>query len=52
MTDKLKGESILDTNMNGKELTCCRCGDDARSLQQFIEAQRMAFHKILKKYKV
>jgi len=29
-----------------------RCGDDLESLQRFVDAQRMAFHKILKKYKV
>jgi predicted component of viral defense system (DUF524 family) len=29
-----------------------RCGDDIRALQRFVAAQRMAFHKILKKYKV
>lgn len=28
-----------------------RCGDEIRSLQRFTDAQRMAFHKILKKYK-
>ncbi|KAK6584058.1 hypothetical protein PZA11_003788 [Diplocarpon coronariae] len=28
-----------------------RCGDDIRSLQRFVSAQRTAFHKILKKYK-
>ncbi|KUJ15647.1 SPX-domain-containing protein [Mollisia scopiformis] len=28
-----------------------RCGEDIRSLQRFTAAQRMAFHKILKKYK-
>ncbi|KAL2073753.1 hypothetical protein VTL71DRAFT_11079 [Oculimacula yallundae] len=28
-----------------------RCGDDIRYLQRFVSAQRMAFHKILKKYK-
>ncbi|KAK0106960.1 hypothetical protein ONS95_003675 [Cadophora gregata] len=28
-----------------------RCGDDIRSLQRFVSAQRVAFHKILKKYK-
>ncbi|KAI1001765.1 hypothetical protein K3495_g6438 [Podosphaera aphanis] len=27
-----------------------RCGEDIRCLQRFISAQRMAFHKILKKY--
>ena len=29
-----------------------RCGEEIRSLQRFTDAQRMAFHKILKKYKV
>lgn len=29
-----------------------RCGDDIRALQRFVAAQRTAFHKILKKYKV
>lgn len=29
-----------------------KCGDDIRALQRFVAAQRMAFHKILKKYKV
>lgn len=33
-------------------LTNCRCGDDLKLLNRFVEAQRMAFHKILKKYKV
>lgn len=28
-----------------------KCGDDIRALQRFVAAQRMAFHKILKKYK-
>ncbi|PVH80626.1 SPX-domain-containing protein [Cadophora sp. DSE1049] len=28
-----------------------RCGDDIRSLQRFVSAQRVAFHKIIKKYK-
>jgi hypothetical protein len=28
-----------------------RCGEDIRSLQKFVAAQRMAFHKILKKYR-
>ncbi|KAE9377993.1 hypothetical protein N431DRAFT_435156 [Stipitochalara longipes BDJ] len=28
-----------------------RCGEETRSLQRFTNAQRMAFHKILKKYK-
>lgn len=28
-----------------------RCGEDVRSLQRFTIAQRMAFHKLLKKYK-
>jgi len=28
-----------------------RCGEDIRALQRFTAAQRMAFHKILKKYK-
>ncbi|RDW91344.1 SPX-containing protein [Coleophoma crateriformis] len=28
-----------------------RCGDDLRDLDRFVEAQRVAFHKILKKYK-
>lgn len=29
-----------------------RCGEDVRALQRFTAAQRIAFHKILKKYKV
>lgn len=29
-----------------------KCGADIRSLQRFVGAQRIAFHKILKKYKV
>ena len=37
-------------------MTACswffRCGEDIKSLQRFVDAQRMAFHKILKKYKV
>jgi len=33
-------------------LTWFRCGDEIRSLQRFTDAQRVAFHKILKKYKV
>ncbi|KAH8821051.1 hypothetical protein F5884DRAFT_816691 [Xylogone sp. PMI_703] len=28
-----------------------KCGDDIRSLERFVDAQRIAFHKILKKYK-
>ncbi|KAE8445285.1 hypothetical protein EG329_013523 [Mollisiaceae sp. DMI_Dod_QoI] len=28
-----------------------RCGEDIRALERFTAAQRMAFHKILKKYK-
>lgn len=28
-----------------------RCGEDTKALQRFVEAQRMAFHKILKKYR-
>ncbi|KAG4436414.1 hypothetical protein IFR05_008107 [Cadophora sp. M221] len=28
-----------------------RCGDDIRDLQRFVSAQRVAFHKIMKKYK-
>lgn len=28
-----------------------KCGHDIRNLQRFVDAQRIAFHKILKKYK-
>ncbi|KAG9244833.1 hypothetical protein BJ878DRAFT_541881 [Calycina marina] len=28
-----------------------RCGEDVKQLQRFVDAQRIAFHKILKKYK-
>jgi hypothetical protein len=33
-------------------LTAYRCCDDVKSLSCYIDAQRIAFHKILKKYKV
>lgn len=29
-----------------------RCGEDVRNLERFTNAQRTAFQKILKKYKV
>jgi hypothetical protein len=29
-----------------------KCGEDIRLVQRFVGAQRVAFHKILKKYKV
>ena len=33
-------------------LTTHRCGDDVKSLSCYVDAQRIAFDKILKKYKV
>jgi hypothetical protein len=36
----------------GNVVDLFRCGEEIRSLQRFTDAQRMAFHKILKKYKV
>jgi hypothetical protein len=34
------------------KLTIHRCGDDAKALEQFVDAQKTAFRKILKKYQV
>jgi len=44
--------SCIPHNSLLQALTCGRCGEEIRSLQRFVDAQRMAFRKILKKYKV
>jgi hypothetical protein len=36
----------------GRILTMLSCGEDIKNLERFVDAQRTAFWKILKKYKV
>jgi hypothetical protein len=49
--EKLPGQLHCGIQLR-RTLTFCRCGDEIRALQRFVDAQRTAFHKILKKYKV
>lgn len=49
-----KKKDTLDSRCCDKFIRCERhierCGEDIRNLKKFINAQRVAFHKILKKY--
>jgi hypothetical protein len=45
---------LVSPRRSSRELVLnhCSCGEDIENLERFVDAQRTAFRKILKKYKV